>query len=534
MDFYDCRFASINCAAYSDLCVENNVQSYPMTVLYENGEAIETVKGGKPIETVGDPIKQALNKSKPDSRLTFTQYPKPGATSLSETKDEETKKTDDTTSEAPAVEKAAPAEPAPKDDKPEQVKPKDSGDSWYKARGDRYQASLVDGFKSLTSAEQYMGKKVEASTAKPNPSGVSVSLTAEGFQKLVTLTQDPWFIKFYAPWCPHCQALGPTWDQLGKSMHGKMNIGEVNCDIESRLCRDVGVKSFPTLLFFKGGEHAEYQGLRGLGDFVKYSESALGLSQGVPDVTAEELAAMEENGDEVIFVYFYDHATTSEDFRALDKLPLSLIGHAKLVKTRDQKLNKRFTIFTWPRLIVLREGRPTYYEPLTPNSIRDKEGVLNWMRSVWLPLVPELTAANAKQIMDRRIVAMAIVNPADKVAFDSAIKEMKSAANEFMDRQIQEFQLERKRLRDAKQMRIEEAQDRNDERAERDAKGIRIDMNAAKKKDVGFAWVDGVFWEQWIRKTYNIQVADGERVIINDEHVSGLQLLGRANNARVC
>ena len=46
-------------------------------------------------------------------------------------------------------------------------------------------------------------------------------------------------------------------------------------------------------------------------------------------------------------------------------------------------------------------------------------------------------------------------------------------------------------------------------------------MDKSEQKEVGFAWVDGVFWERWIRTTYGIEVSkDGEKVIINDEDVS--------------
>jgi len=98
-----------------------------------------------------------------------------------------------------------------------------------------------------------------------------------------------------------------------------------------------------------------------------------------------------------------------------------------------------------------------------------------------------------------------------------AKKEIKSAAHEWMDKQTQLFQLERQELRDAKQLRIEEAEDRNDQRALRSAKSIRINMEKSDRKEVSFAWVDGVFWERWIRTTYGIEVKEGEKVIINDE-----------------
>jgi len=88
---------------------------------------------------------------------------------------------------------------------------------------------------------------------------------------------------------------------------------------------------------------------------------------------------------------------------------------------------------------------------------------------------------------------------------------------EWIDKQTQMFQLERQELRNAKQLRIEEAEDRNDQRALRAAKSIRINMDEVEHKNVGFAWVDGVFWERWIRTTYGISVKDGEKVVINDE-----------------
>ena len=518
-----------------------------MTTLFENGEILESLRGVKAMDLVSGLVETALEKEKPGSRPRSIELPAPGdkelpskkstdvaSDSSSDSKDssnnspsKESTKTDKSTVEAsdnaPSKDEkplgSSSKKPDEKTNSGSTKKPVDDTSSSKPTKDTKSDSTQGKNWKSPTSAEIFNGKTPKPPSAPPNPNGASVPLTAESFQRLVTMTQDPWFIKFYAPWCPHCQALGPTWDQLAKTLEGKLNIGEVNCDKETRLCKEVKAKAYPTILFFKGGERAEYRGLRGLGDFVQYAEKAVDLASGVPDVDAATFEAMEEK-EEVIFVYFYDHATTSEDFLALERLPLSLIGHAKLVKTNDPKLYDRFKISTFPRLLVSREGRPTYFTPLTPNEIRDVHGVLDWMKSVWLPLVPELTAANARQIMDGKIVVLGVLNHEDQVGFQSALREMKSAANEWMDRQIQEFQLERKKLRDAKQMRIEEAEDRDDQRALRAAKAIRIDMNNAGRKEVGFAWVDGAFWQRWIRTTYGIDATGGERVIINDQDVS--------------
>lgn len=228
---------------------------------------------------------------------------------------------------------------------------------------------------------------------------------------------------------------------------------------------------------------------------------------------------MEETG-EVIFLYFFDHATTAEDFAALERLTLSLIGHARLVKTDSAALADRFKISTWPRLLVVRDGRPTYFNALAPYDMRDNPRVLNWMRSVWLPIVPELTASNANEMMNGKFVVLGVLSQKRSDEFRLGKSELKNAALEWMDKQTQLFRLERQELRDAKQLRIEEAEDRDDQRALRAAKSMHINIHEEDKKQVAFAWVDGDFWDRWLRTSYGVDVRDGERVIICDEDVS--------------
>ncbi|KAI0966595.1 thioredoxin-like protein [Xylaria arbuscula] len=475
---YDIRFGVLDCLADGDLCTKHEITAYPRTVLYKNGERLDYVSGAKPMKTVSNMIEKALEKEKPGTRPTELLLPEPEADGRPD-----------------------PSEAKATDEDEEEEKEKDTTAS-----------------KTTTNENTDVVEKTKPAkpSVTPNKEGTSVPLTAESFQNLVTMTQEPWFIKLYAPWCHHCQAMAPNWQQMAKEMKGKLNVGEVNCDVESRLCKDVRVKGYPTILFFKGGERVEYDGLRGFGDLLHYAEKALDICEGIKDVDAASFVELEKK-EEVIFVYFYDHATASEDFQALERLPLSLIGRAKLVKTNDPELYERFKITTWPRLLVSREGRPTYYTPLTPREMRDTHMVLSWMKSVWLPIVPELTASNAREIMDGKMVVLGVLNRENKDSFTGALHEMKEAANDWMDKQIQAFQLERQNARDAKQLRLEEAEDRGDQRGVRAAKNIRINMDWSDRKEVAFAWVDGTFWQRWIRTTYGIDTKDGDRVIINDE-----------------
>ncbi|KAF2864354.1 thioredoxin-like protein [Piedraia hortae CBS 480.64] len=350
--------------------------------------------------------------------------------------------------------------------------------------------------------------------------GKSVQLTAETFQRKVTTTRDPWLVKFSVPGSREAATMAPSWQAMARHMRGRLNIGEVNCEAEKRLCRDVRAISYPTIIFFRGGERVQYHGLRGLGDLIDFANKAVSVGDGIQDVTAAQFEELEKKED-VIFLYCYDQATTSEDLAALERLVMSLIGHAKIVKANDAALNERFKISTWPRLLVSRDGKPSYYNGLSPRDMRDYRRLLNWMQSVWLPIVPELTASNANEIMRGKLVVLGILSRERPEEFASAKREIKNAALEWIDKQTQAFQLERQELRDAKQLRIEEAEDRNDQRALRAAKSIRINMDDIERKEVGFAWVDGVFWERWIRSTFGISVQhDNERVVMyeHDQH----------------
>jgi len=143
-----------------------------------------------------------------------------------------------------------------------------------------------------------------------------------------------------------------------------------------------------------------------------------------------------------------------------------------------------------------------------------------WMQTVWLPLVPELTANNAQELMKGKYMVLAILDREQKEAFSQAQRELETAATEWMEKEEHAIMLERQELRDAKQLRIEEAQDRDDERAEMNAKRIRISTDEIRRKEVAFAWVDGVFWERWVKQSFGISVKDGPRVVIDEEDVS--------------
>jgi len=149
--------------------------------------------------------------------------------------------------------------------------------------------------------------------------------------------------------------------------------------------------------------------------------------------------------------------------------------------------------------------------------MRDHRRLLSWMKSVWLPMVPELSAANSHEVMQGRTVVLAILDRTLK-DFEQTKQKMKAAALEWLDVRAGEDKAEKQELREQKETKIEQAEEKGDKKAIEKAKGIQVVVKP--KKEVGFAWVDGVFWNRWCRGTYGVDVRKtGPHIIINEQDV---------------
>jgi len=93
------------------------------------------------------------------------------------------------------------------------------------------------------------------------------------FQSMVSNDTTDVFIEFYAPWCKHCQALEPVWEDLGleAAVRNELIIAKfdgTNNDLTDPLFE---VDSFPTIYFKAMGKNpVKYEGDKTLDDFLEY------------------------------------------------------------------------------------------------------------------------------------------------------------------------------------------------------------------------------------------------------------------------
>ena len=185
------HFGTIDCSTQGDLCEEHDIMGYPTVQLWENGEKIEQYKGANKYDPLTEYIKQRI-ASTSDAKLE------------QEVVDEE-----DEEIVPPQIEEAE-EEDEEEEEEEEEEQEKDEQDDKYVEQDGEDEKNIDSG-------------------VLPNPGGISVNLDGEQMKE-IALNNVPWFVKFYAPWCPHCKNLAPTWSEMASELRGQVNVGEVNCD----------------------------------------------------------------------------------------------------------------------------------------------------------------------------------------------------------------------------------------------------------------------------------------------------------------
>src|SRR3954464_4810599 len=64
-------------------------------------------------------------------------------------------------------------------------------------------------------------------------------------------------VDFWASWCGPCHMVAPILDQLAGEYAGKAKVAKVDVDANQRTAMRFNVRSIPSILFFKNGQHVD-------------------------------------------------------------------------------------------------------------------------------------------------------------------------------------------------------------------------------------------------------------------------------------
>jgi thioredoxin 1 len=80
-----------------------------------------------------------------------------------------------------------------------------------------------------------------------------VTLTDDNFQQEVLESDRPVLVDFWATWCGPCRHIAPTIEKLAADFDGRAKVAKLDVDHNPQTAMQFGIRSIPTLLFFKDG-----------------------------------------------------------------------------------------------------------------------------------------------------------------------------------------------------------------------------------------------------------------------------------------
>ena len=81
-----------------------------------------------------------------------------------------------------------------------------------------------------------------------------IELTDANFDQQVAQTQGVTVVDFWAPWCGPCRMVGPVIEELAEEYDGQVRFAKLNVDDNQGVAGQFGIRSIPTIGFFKDGE----------------------------------------------------------------------------------------------------------------------------------------------------------------------------------------------------------------------------------------------------------------------------------------
>ncbi|KAM9314109.1 protein disulfide-isomerase [Pholidichthys leucotaenia] len=237
-------------------------------------------------------------------------------------------------------------------------------------------------------------------------------------------------VEFYAPWCGHCKALAPEYAKAAgmlKKEGSDIRLAKVDATEETELAQEYGVRGYPTIKFFKGGDKAapkEYSAGRQADDIISWLKKRTGPAVSTLNEITEVESLIADN--EVVVIGFFTD-TDSADFKAYEKAA-EATDDIPFAMTSNEAVFSKFEVSKDSVVLFKKfdEGRNTFDGEMT------KDSLLTFVKANQLPLVIEFTEQTAPKIFGGDIKSHILMFlPKAASDFQDKMDEFKKAAEGF-------------------------------------------------------------------------------------------------------
>ncbi len=112
------------------------------------------------------------------------------------------------------------------------------------------------------------------SCGKPLLAGAPVALSDQNFSDVLSASQRPMVVDFWAEWCGPCRGFAPVFKQVA-AKRPQWLFAKVDTDANPQLSQQLAIRSIPTLAIFRNGKLVDrVSGALPAGQFEQWLDAA--------------------------------------------------------------------------------------------------------------------------------------------------------------------------------------------------------------------------------------------------------------------
>lgn len=96
------------------------------------------------------------------------------------------------------------------------------------------------------------------------------------FEEMLSASDVPVLVDFYAEWCGPCQLMVPILEQVNAQLKDRLRIVKIDTEKYKELASQYEISALPTLVLFKQGQPVErIEGVKQAADLVRHLQTII-------------------------------------------------------------------------------------------------------------------------------------------------------------------------------------------------------------------------------------------------------------------
>lgn len=106
--------------------------------------------------------------------------------------------------------------------------------------------------------------------------GSPIELNDNNFSKVITKSDIPVIVDFWADWCGPCKMMAPAYSEASAKLEPQVILAKLNTEQAQQTAARFGIRSIPCLIMFKDGkEHSRQTGAMSTPQIIQWAQSLL-------------------------------------------------------------------------------------------------------------------------------------------------------------------------------------------------------------------------------------------------------------------